>query len=74
MSDPVKFGLTLSSEEHEPRRLVDLAVLAEEHGFDFVSISDHYHPWIDDQGHSPFVWSMLGAVAANDVGSTWAWA
>ena len=58
-----KFGLTLSSEEHAPRRLVDIARLAEEHGFDFVSISDHYHPWIDAQGHSPFVWSVLGASA-----------
>ncbi len=58
-----KFGLTLSSEEHDPRRLLDIAQLAEESGFDFVSISDHYHPWLDDQGHSPFVWTMLGALA-----------
>jgi coenzyme F420-dependent glucose-6-phosphate dehydrogenase len=58
-----KFGLTLSSEEHTPRRLVDLAQLAEEHEFDFVSISDHYHPWVDAQGHSPFVWSVLGGIA-----------
>jgi G6PDH family F420-dependent oxidoreductase len=59
----VALGLTLSSEEHEPRRLVELAGLAEEHGFDFVSISDHFHPWLDEQGHSPFVWSVLGAIA-----------
>lgn len=58
-----KLGYTLSSEEHDPRRLVELAVLAEEHGFDFVSISDHFHPWITEQGHSPFVWSLLGAIA-----------
>jgi len=58
-----KFGLTLSSEEHGPRRLVEIAALAEEHGFDFVSISDHYHPWVDEQGHAPFVWSVLGAIA-----------
>ncbi len=58
-----QFGLTLSSEEHEPQRLVDIAELAERHGFDFVSISDHFHPWVDAQGHSPFVWSVLGAVA-----------
>ena len=58
-----KFGLTLSSEEHAPPRLVELAELAEEHEFDFVSISDHYHPWVDAQGHSPFVWSVLGAIA-----------
>ena len=58
-----KFGLTLSSEEHPPSRLVEIAALAEEHEFDFVSISDHYHPWVDAQGHSPFVWSVLGAIA-----------
>jgi coenzyme F420-dependent glucose-6-phosphate dehydrogenase len=58
-----RLGLTLSSEEHGPRRLVDLAAEAEQHGFDFVSISDHFHPWLDDQGHSPFVWAVLGAIA-----------
>lgn len=57
------YGLTLSSEEHPPRRLLDIASLAEDSGFDFVSISDHYHPWTDEQGHSPFVWAMLGALA-----------
>jgi G6PDH family F420-dependent oxidoreductase len=60
----MKLGLTLSSEEHGPRSLVDLAILAEERGFDFVSISDHFHPWIGAQGHSPFVWSVLGGIAA----------
>ena len=59
----VKHGLTLSSEEHPPARLVEMAVAAEEAGFDFVSISDHYHPWIGEQGHSPFVWSVLGALS-----------
>lgn len=59
----VKYGLTLSSEEHDPPRLVELARLAEEHGFDFVSVSDHFHPWIREQGHSPFVWTLLGAIA-----------
>ena len=58
-----KFGLTLSSEEHDPNHLLEIAQLAEESGFDFVSISDHFHPWLDDQGHSPFVWTMLGALA-----------
>lgn len=58
-----KFGLTLSSEEHSPTHLVEIAVAAEEAGFDFVSISDHFHPWISEQGHSPFVWSVLGAIA-----------
>ena len=63
MDTSIQYGLTLSSEEHPPRRLLDIAAMAEDHGFDFVTISDHYHPWIDAQGHSPFVWSMLGALA-----------
>jgi coenzyme F420-dependent glucose-6-phosphate dehydrogenase len=63
MTSHVQYGLTLSSEEHPPRRLVEIAELAESTGFDFVSISDHYHPWVDEQGHSPFVWSVLGAIA-----------
>ena len=57
-------GLTLSSEEHSATDLIEYAQRAEETGFDFVSISDHYHPWISDQGHSPFVWSTLGGIAA----------
>jgi coenzyme F420-dependent glucose-6-phosphate dehydrogenase len=57
------FGYTLPSEEHGPRTLVDNAVRAEGAGFDFCSISDHFHPWVQAQGHSPFVWSVLGAVA-----------
>lgn len=58
-----RYGLTLSSEEHAPGHLVELAMAAEGAGFDFVSISDHFHPWIGEQGHSPFVWSVLGAIA-----------
>lgn len=61
----VSFGYTLSSEEHGPTDLVHNARRAEEAGFDFVSISDHFHPWVSAQGHSPFVWSVLGAVAAS---------
>jgi coenzyme F420-dependent glucose-6-phosphate dehydrogenase len=56
------YGLTLSSEEHPPKALVENARKAEAAGFDFVSISDHIHPWIDAQGHSPFVWGVLGAI------------
>ena len=59
----VQLGYTLSSEEHDPRSLVENARLAESVGFDFVSISDHFHPWVDRQGHSPFVWSVIGGVA-----------
>ncbi|HWM64461.1 MAG TPA: TIGR03557 family F420-dependent LLM class oxidoreductase [Solirubrobacterales bacterium] len=56
-------GYTLSSEEHGPRALVDNAVRAEQAGFGFAMISDHYHPWIDRQGNSPFVWGVLGALS-----------
>src|SRR5699024_5725259 len=59
------WGYTLSSEEHGPSTLVRNAVAAEEAGFDFLSISDHFHPWTRSQGHSPFVWSVLGAVATS---------
>ncbi len=62
-TSPVQFGLTLSGEEHHPARLLDIAELAEGSGFDFVSISDHFHPWLEEQGHAPFVWTMLGALA-----------
>jgi G6PDH family F420-dependent oxidoreductase len=57
-------GYTLSSEEHDPATLVANARRAESAGFDFVSISDHFHPWVDRQGHSPFVWSVIGGIAA----------
>ena len=58
-----RFGYALSSEEHAPRRLVDHARAAEEAGFEFALISDHYHPWIEAQGHSGFVWTVLGGIA-----------
>ncbi len=58
-----KLGYTLSSEEHGPTALVENARRAESVGFDFVSISDHFHPWISQQGNAPFVWSVLGALA-----------
>jgi G6PDH family F420-dependent oxidoreductase len=56
-------GYALSSEEHEPAALVEHAVLAEQRGFSFALISDHFHPWLDRQGQSPFVWGVLGAIA-----------
>jgi coenzyme F420-dependent glucose-6-phosphate dehydrogenase len=58
-----KLGYALSSEEHGPLDLVRNARAAEEAGFTFGLISDHYHPWIDRQGHSPFVWSVIGGIA-----------
>src|SRR3954464_15811605 len=60
-----KFGYFLSSEEHPGSELVKAAALAERSGFEAVWISDHYHPWLDDQGHSPFVWSVIGAIAGS---------
>jgi G6PDH family F420-dependent oxidoreductase len=59
----VEIGYALSSEEHTPSDLVRYARRAEEAGFTFAFISDHYHPWIDRQGQSAFVWSVLGAIA-----------
>jgi G6PDH family F420-dependent oxidoreductase len=58
-----QIGYTLSSEEHSPTDLVEHAQRAEDAGFDFCSISDHYHPWNSEQGNAPFVWSTLGGVA-----------
>ena len=59
----MEVGYKLSSEEQGPNELVRYAGLAEEHGFGFELISDHFHPWIDRQGQSPFVWSVIGAIA-----------
>jgi coenzyme F420-dependent glucose-6-phosphate dehydrogenase len=56
-------GYALSTEEHAPDALVRNARLAEEAGFEFALISDHYHPWTDRQGQSPFVWAVIGAIA-----------
>lgn len=59
----MKLGYFLSSEEWGPRDQVRLAKRAENAGFHALWISDHYHPWIDEQGHSPFVWASIGAIA-----------
>jgi G6PDH family F420-dependent oxidoreductase len=56
-------GYTLSSEENDARSLVAQAARAERAGFSFAGISDHFHPWIDKQGESPFVWGVLGAIS-----------
>jgi coenzyme F420-dependent glucose-6-phosphate dehydrogenase len=58
-----QFGYKLSSEEFSGSELVQLAMKAEEHSFEFALISDHYHPWLDVQGQSPFVWAVLGGIA-----------
>lgn len=58
----MKIGYTLASEERGPKELVAAAVKAEEKGFDFLGISDHFHPWTPTQGQSPFSWSVVAAV------------
>jgi coenzyme F420-dependent glucose-6-phosphate dehydrogenase len=58
-----KLGYTLSSEEFDAPSLVAQAERAEQAGFAFASISDHFHPWVDAQGNSPFVWGTLGAIS-----------
>ena len=58
-----EYGYALSSEEHPPDDLVRYAKRAEEEGFTFALISDHFHPWVSRQGQSPFVWTVLGAIA-----------
>jgi G6PDH family F420-dependent oxidoreductase len=59
----MELGYALSSEDHPPNELVRQAQIAERAGFTFALISDHFHPWVGEQGHSPFVWSTLGGIA-----------
>jgi G6PDH family F420-dependent oxidoreductase len=59
----MRLGYFLSSEEHPPGELVRQASLAADAGFQALWISDHYHPWNDEQGQSPFVWSVIGAIS-----------
>lgn len=59
----MRFGYTLMTEQAPPQRLVQHAVTAEQAGFDFAVSSDHFFPWVDEQGHSPNAWVLLGAVA-----------
>jgi G6PDH family F420-dependent oxidoreductase len=59
----MRFGYFLSCEEYDPAQLLEQARLAEQAGFEALWISDHFHPWNDNQGQSPFVWSMIGALS-----------
>ncbi|CAM5714434.1 F420-dependent glucose-6-phosphate dehydrogenase [Streptomyces tendae] len=59
----VRIGYTMMTEQAGPRELVQHVVRAEEAGFDFSVTSDHYFPWLAEQGHSPYAWSVLGAAA-----------
>src|ERR671914_794511 len=58
-----ELGYALSSEEHGPLELVANAVRAEQAGFSYALVSDHFHPWTDRQGESAFVWGVIGAIA-----------
>lgn len=57
------YGYTLLCEQAPPDQLVADAAHADEAGFDFAAVSDHFYPWLPEQGHSPYAWSVLGAVA-----------
>jgi len=58
-----RFGYTLMTEQSGPKDLVRYSLAAERLGFDFEVSSDHYFPWLDEQGHAPYAWTLLGAVA-----------
>jgi G6PDH family F420-dependent oxidoreductase len=60
----MQIGYKLATEAFGPKEIVRQTRLAEQAGFDFVELSDHYHPWLEEQGHSGFTWSMLGTMAA----------
>ena len=59
----LKLGYKLMSEEHGPSDLVRNAQRAEQAGFEFAAISDHFFPWLEEQGHAPLAWPVLGAIA-----------
>jgi G6PDH family F420-dependent oxidoreductase len=63
MSADVRYGYTLMTEQSGPREIVRYAAAGEQAGFDFEVMSDHYSPWLVEQGHAAYAWSMLGAVA-----------
>jgi len=60
----VQIGYKVATEAFGPKQVVEQTQLAERAGFDFVELSDHYHPWLESQGHSGFTWAMLGSMAA----------
>src|SRR3982750_3999445 len=59
----MRIGYFLSCEEYTPAQLIEQAKLAQDAGFRSLWISDHYHPWNDEQGQSPFVWAVIGALS-----------
>ena len=58
-----EIGSTMMCEQRSPKDLVNYLIHAERAGFDFSVISDHFHPWLEEQGHSGYAWSILGAAA-----------
>ena len=61
--DMTQIGYFLSCEQFGPKELIDQAKRAEAAGFEALWISDHFHPWNDEQGQSPFVWGVIGALS-----------
>src|SRR3954467_8919820 len=59
----MRIGYFLSTEEYDSRELIEQARAAEQAGFQGLWISDHFHPWSNEQGNSPFVWSVIGAIS-----------
>ncbi len=59
----MQIGYKLATEAFGPKEIIRQATAAEQAGFDSVEMSDHFHPWLDNQGHSAFTWSLLGAMA-----------
>lgn len=59
----IKFGYGISSEQSSPSEIIEIARLSENSGLDFVFVSDHFHPWVDAQGQSAFVWNLIGAIS-----------
>ena len=55
-------GYAAMGEQFHPNDLVTYSKAAEDNGFTAVMVSDHFHPWVPQQGHSPFVWALLGAI------------
>ena len=58
-----EIGYTMMCEQTPPRQLIEDVARAERVGFGYAVISDHYFPWLEEMGHSPYAWSVLGAAA-----------
>ncbi len=58
-----RYGYSLMCELYGPQELIEQAQRAEAAGFDFLTISDHFHPWLYSHDHSPYAWSVLGGLA-----------